>query len=61
MPGIGHNIDVVNEDIAQLLSFIRSSWSNTADQVTDADILRVRQKYKGRQKAFTAAELTQPN
>jgi glucose/arabinose dehydrogenase/mono/diheme cytochrome c family protein len=61
MPGIGHNIDVVNEDIAQLLSFIRNSWSNTADQVTDADIVRVRQKYKGRQKAFTAEELSQPN
>ncbi|MGV3503633.1 MAG: DUF7133 domain-containing protein [Adhaeribacter sp.] len=61
MPGIAHNVDVVNEDIAQLLSFIRRSWSNQADPVTDADIVRVRQQHKGRQKAFTAPELSQIN
>jgi mono/diheme cytochrome c family protein len=58
MPGIGHNIDLVNEDIAQLLSFIRNSWSNEAGKVTDEDIGRIRQQYKGRQKAFTAGELS---
>jgi mono/diheme cytochrome c family protein len=57
MPGLGHNQDLVNEDLAQLLSFIRNSWGNNAGKVSDEDILRLRQKYKGRQKAFTAAEL----
>ncbi|MGV3639048.1 MAG: DUF7133 domain-containing protein [Adhaeribacter sp.] len=61
MPGIAHNVDVVNEDIAQLLSYIRKSWSNQADPVSDADIVRVRQQHKGRKKAFTAPELSQMN
>jgi mono/diheme cytochrome c family protein len=61
MPGIGHNQDLVNEDIAQLLSFIRNSWGNNAGKITDADILQVRQKFKGRQKAFTTEELSQLN
>jgi mono/diheme cytochrome c family protein/glucose/arabinose dehydrogenase len=57
MPGIGGNKELTDEDIAQLLSFIRNSWNNRADKVIGNDVNQVRQKYKGRQKAFTMQEL----
>jgi mono/diheme cytochrome c family protein len=57
MPGIGYNKDLKNEDVAQLLSYIRKSWRNNADAVTAAEVSQVRQKLKGRQKAFTIEEL----
>ncbi|MCE7060113.1 c-type cytochrome [Dyadobacter sp. CY343] len=57
MPGIGYDKDMPNEDIAQLLSFIRKSWRNNADNVTTEEVTRVRQKLTGREKAFTEAEL----
>ncbi len=58
MPGIGNNKDYSDEDIAQLLSLIRRSWSNSADRVKAADVGVIRQKYAGRQKAFTPEELS---
>jgi len=57
MPGIGYDKDMPNEDIAQLLSFIRKSWRNNADKVTTEEVARTRQKLTGREKAFTEAEL----
>lgn len=57
MPGIGHNDELNDEDIAQLLSFIRQSWQNDAAKVDKKDILNIRNKYKGRQKTFTMEEL----
>ncbi|MET6996638.1 DUF7133 domain-containing protein [Chitinophaga defluvii] len=57
MPGIGNNDEFSDADIAQVISFIRNAWSNKASKVTEADIVKVRQQYKGRQKSFTAEEL----
>jgi len=57
MPGIGHSEEISDEDIAQLLSFIRSSWQNNAGKVDVKDVVSVRQKFKSRQKAFTVEEL----
>ncbi|MEO5995423.1 MAG: c-type cytochrome [Chitinophagaceae bacterium] len=57
MPGMGYNTDLADEDIAQVMSYIRSSWNNTAPKITAADITATRQKLKGRQKAFTVEEL----
>lgn len=57
MPGIGYDKDMPNEDIAQLLSFIRRSWRNNADRVTTEEVTKVRTKLTGREKAFTEAEL----
>ncbi|GAA4457093.1 dehydrogenase [Nibrella saemangeumensis] len=57
MPGIGYNKELANEDIAQLLSFIRRSWRNNADRITTEEVASVRQRLKDRQKAFTVAEL----
>lgn len=57
MPGIGYDPDMQSEDIAQLLSYIRKSWRNNADQVSTDEVAKVRKKLTGRQKAFTESEL----
>ena len=57
MPGIGFSKAISDEDIAQVLSFIRKSWQNNASKVAVEDVQKVRLKYKDRQKAFTAEEL----
>lgn len=57
MPGIANNKELKEEEIAQLLSFIRNAWSNKASEVTANDVEKVRRKYEGRQKAFTMEEL----
>jgi mono/diheme cytochrome c family protein len=57
MPGIGSNRDLVDEDIAQLLSFIRNAWSNTAEKVNREEVMQIRKKFSGREKPFTAEEL----
>ena len=59
MPGIGHSEEISNEDIAQVLSFIRSSWQNDAGKIAVKDVVSVREKYKGRKTAFTQEELLQ--
>ncbi|HWB28193.1 MAG TPA: c-type cytochrome [Chitinophagaceae bacterium] len=59
MPGIGANKDYSDEDIAQILSFIRNAWNNKADKIKAADIANIRAKYGNRQKAFNMDELTQ--
>jgi mono/diheme cytochrome c family protein len=57
MPGIGNNKEFSDEAIAQLLSFIRKSWSNKAEKVDSTDIDKIRKKFQGRQKSFTTEEL----
>ena len=57
MPAIGFSKAITDDDIAQVLSFLRKSWQNNADKVTIEDVQKVRQKYKDRQKSFTADEL----
>jgi mono/diheme cytochrome c family protein len=57
MPGIGHSEEISDEDIAQVLSFIRGSWQNDSGKVETTEIATVRSKYKGRATAFTEEEL----
>lgn len=57
MPGIGSSDEFSDGDIAQVISFIRNAWSNRAEKVTEKDVQKVRQLYKGRQKSFTTEEL----
>ncbi|CAL1519228.1 c-type cytochrome [Chitinophaga sp. MM2321] len=58
MPGIGGSDEFSDSDIAQLLTFLRSSWNNKAGKITEADVKQTRKLHNGRQKSFTAAELT---
>jgi len=57
MPGIGYSPAFTNESIAELLSYIRKSWRNNAENVSAEEVAKVRSKYKKRQKAFTVTEL----
>ncbi|MBS1669296.1 MAG: c-type cytochrome [Bacteroidetes bacterium] len=59
MPDFGSNKDISDEDIAQVLSFVRNSWANQAGSVTVKEVNQVRNKFKGRQKPFTMEELNQ--
>lgn len=57
MPAIGYDESLKDEDIAELLSYIRNNWENTASSIRLEEIRAVRQQFKGRQNAFTQAEL----
>ena len=57
MPGMISNDELNEEDLAQVLSFIRKGWSNKADAVSAEDVIKVKQKFNGRQKPFTTEEL----
>jgi mono/diheme cytochrome c family protein len=57
MPGIGQNKDYSDEDISQILNYVRNSWSNKAEKISAADIQKIRTTFKDRQKPFTMAEL----
>lgn len=57
MPGIGYSKEFSDKDVAELLSYIRRSWQNDGNEVTTEDVARIRQMFKGREKAFTATEL----
>ncbi|MEO6915061.1 MAG: c-type cytochrome, partial [Chitinophagaceae bacterium] len=57
MPGIGNNPDLKDEDVAQILSYIRKAWNNKADSITAKEVAATRVKYAGREKVFTMDEL----
>jgi mono/diheme cytochrome c family protein len=57
MPGIGANDEYSDEDIAQILNYIRNSWNNKASKIKAKDVSDTRKKYSGRQKTFTEEEL----
>ena len=57
MPGIFENKELSDDDIAELLNFVRNSWNNKASKIDARDIITVREKNKGRQNAYTADEL----
>lgn len=57
MPGIAANSSYSDEDVAQVLNYIRNSWFNKADKVTTEQVTNIRLKNKGRQKPFKAEEL----
>jgi mono/diheme cytochrome c family protein/glucose/arabinose dehydrogenase len=57
MPGIGYDKEMQNEDIAQLLNYIRRSWRNNGDRITTEQVSTLRKKLGGREKAFTQEEL----
>src|SRR5690606_21522740 len=57
MPGIIHNRDLVEADVALMLSYIRNSWGNEAPDITLDDVKRVKATFADRQQPFTEGEL----
>lgn len=54
MPGLGSTSD---EDIAQILTYIRSSWGNKGTEVTTAQVKTVRAEIGSRAQPITEPEL----
>jgi putative membrane-bound dehydrogenase-like protein len=46
-----------DQQISDVLTYVRQSWTNDAAPVTPAQVKEVREKYKGRTKLWTAPEL----
>lgn len=57
MPGIVNNQELVDADLALLLSYIRNNWNNQASDVHLNDIKKVKEKWKDREIPFTEKEL----
>jgi mono/diheme cytochrome c family protein len=57
MPAFGQNDQLSDEDIAQILSFIRHAWNNDADPVSKEDVQQARKATSEREKPFTMKEL----
>jgi mono/diheme cytochrome c family protein len=59
MPAYGLGIVMSDAEVASVLTYVRSSWGNSASAVTAADVARVREESKGHTGAITA-ELLKP-
>ncbi len=59
MPAYGVGIVMSDADIATLLTYVRSSWGNTASAVTEEDVEHARERTKDHTGAMTA-ELLKP-
>lgn len=57
MPGVGGNADITDEGLAELLSFIRKNWNNSATEVKPEEVKKMRTKLKDRELPFTEDEL----
>jgi mono/diheme cytochrome c family protein len=60
MPGFADNKDFTDDDLAQVMNFVRRSWQNKGDKVSAADVKTNRAKLAARQKSFTIEELVTP-
>ena len=60
MPGFGDNKDFTDDDLAQVMNFVRRSWQNKGDKVNATDVKALRNKLGSRQKTFTMDELIAP-
>lgn len=56
MPGIASNPDISDEEVAQVLNYIRNAWTNSADKISKEEVAAIRLKYKGKRNGFTEKE-----
>ncbi len=59
MPGIKNNPELTDKDIADLLVFLRNSFSFSDTHISEADVAKWREATKDRTKLFTEEELLQ--
>lgn len=57
MPAYGVGVVMTDEEIASLLTYVRSSWGNTASAVTAADVAKERAATASQAGAVTADQL----
>lgn len=60
MPGLAMNPTMKDEDIADIMTYIRAEWTNKADKVTTAEVKKFREDTKERNgRVYTSKELGQ--
>lgn len=57
MPGFAQNDSLSDEEIAQILSYIRNAWGNHAESISSKQAQHVREKYKHKKQPFTGEAL----
>lgn len=57
MPAYGLGMEMSDDEVAAVLTYVRSSWGNTAGAITPQDVARVRSAARARTGAVTAEEL----
>jgi mono/diheme cytochrome c family protein len=57
MPGFGNGGKFSDKALAQLFSLLRSAWQNRSGRVEESDVIRTRDRFRSRDKAFTMEEL----
>lgn len=57
MPGVINNPEMVEADLALLLSYIRNNWNNEAEDITLEEINKAKERWKDRKTPFTEEEL----
>ncbi len=57
MPGFAENKKLSDEDISQILSYIRTAWNNDASAVHSKEVKASREKFSERTSPFTMKEL----
>ena len=57
MPQFGLGIDMSNEEVAAVLTYVRSSWGNTASAITPEDVAAVKSKPRTASGSMTEEEL----
>ncbi len=48
MPGFADNKDFTDDDLAQVMNFVRRSWQNKGDKVNAVDVKNLRKKLESR-------------
>lgn len=57
MPGLNENEAVTDQDLADVMTYVRNSWGNNAKPVTSAFVKKTREATVGQQEPFKAKEL----
>ncbi len=57
MPAYGTGVEMSNEEVAEVLTYVRSSWGNSASAVTADDVAKVKAAARTATGPVTSAEL----
>ncbi|MBL4770291.1 MAG: c-type cytochrome, partial [Planctomycetes bacterium] len=58
MPGFAANASIQNQDLADVMTFVRNSWGNKANPVFAKAVQVIRHSERARKQPYTAAELS---
>ncbi|RVU00689.1 dehydrogenase [Mucilaginibacter limnophilus] len=61
MPGFADNKEYTDEDLVQVLNYVRRAWTNNGNTIINDNVKYLRDKLRSRQKSFTMDELNQPS